>query len=255
MSFNIELFNVVPLSEEELRLLEKVLRRALRHSRAPLDVLFVSVVESHDQVREVLDVKKMLDYEEKPVKLFIDYDTLQPVLSVRIDALRRLSPRELELEIARELTTYEVIVDPIHVPKWAIPESISTVTPLDAMLSTAMILRTVDSLLVERGYAEQLARDFELTEINGLANIADSERYTSKVRAVQALSWDLPLSFELVNKREIGERLFLEALKRVITEQGRKFTQRYDDFRAYSRNNFYYENVHEYLDLVFTDET
>ncbi len=254
MSTQIEIFNIVPLSDTEYRLVEKLVRRLLTKIRVPVDVIFVDIVESHDQVREVLSVRKTVDYEERPVKLFIDYDTLQPVLSIRIDALRNRSIEELELELARELTTYEVIIDPLYVPRWAIPDNVEQVTPLDAMLSVAMILRTVDSLLIERGYAEPLVKRFELTEIGNFAYIAENQQYRPKIRAVQALSWDLPLSLELGGRREVGEKLFAEAMKRVLTERGRIFAQRYDDFRSYSRNNFYYENVHEYLDLVFEEE-
>ncbi len=240
----------IELPEEARRKLEKALKEAVKVARIPADVVFVHIVESHDVVREILNIKKPpVEYEEKPVKLFLDYDTLEPVLSIRKDAAN-LSFDDLVLEIARELTTYEAIVDPIHVDKWAIPED-RNVDPIDALLSTAMLLRTVDSILVERGLGDKLAIKFETQELSAFTSIAESPE-RPKVKALQALSWDLPLSLELGGRREIGERLFLEAAKRVILN--RKFVDQYEDFRTYSRENFYFENVREYLELAFEDE-
>ena len=240
----------VELPEDARRKLEKALKEAIKVARVPADVVFVHVVDSHDIVREILNIKKPpVEYEEKPVKLFLDYDTLEPVLSIRRDAIE-LSFDDLVLEIARELTTYEAIMDPIHVDKWAIPED-RPATPLDALLSTAMLLRTVDSILTERGLDEKLVTRFETQELPAFANIAESPE-KPKIKALQALSWDLPLSLELGGRKEVGERLFLEAAKRVVLNK--RFVNQYEDFRTYSRQNFYFENVREYLELAFEEE-
>ncbi len=240
----------VELSEDQLRKIEKALREAIKVARVPADIVFVHIVDSHDIVREILNIKKPpVEYSEKPIKLFLDYDTLEPVISIRKDAVD-LPFDDLVLELSRELTTYEAIMDPIHIDKWAIPDD-RPATPLDALLSTALLLRTVDSILVERGLDDKLVIKFEQNEIPTFANIAESSE-KPKIKALQALSWDLPLSLELGGRREVGERLFLEAAKRVI--MNRNFVERYEDFRSYSRNNFYFENVREYLDLTFEDQ-
>ncbi|NPA69920.1 MAG: hypothetical protein GXO26_03860 [Crenarchaeota archaeon] len=255
MTLRIELTTSVEVPVEELERLRKALNNVLKNVYVPADVLFVHVVDSHDTVREILGINKpALEYSEKPIKLFIDYDTLDPVLSIRKD-YTNMSNDELILELARELATYEVIMDPIHVDKWAIPDKIEKVTPLDAMLSTAMILRLSESLLVSRGYEELVYREFQEKK-RDIIDIAEDSSTKGKVRAVQALSWDTPLSFDLAGRRNIGDTLFMEVKKlyNILSDKGRRFVERYDDFRAFSRNNFYFENVREYLDLEFEEE-
>jgi len=240
---------------EEIERLRRALNNVLRNINVPSDVLFIHVVETHDTVREILGLDRpALEYREKPIKLFIDYDTLEPVLSIRRDYVN-LSNEELLLELARELATYEVIMDPVHVDKWAIPDKIDKITPLDAMLSTAMILRLSDSMLVSRGYDELIYRDFQAKK-KYIIDIAEDLSTKSRVKAVQALSWDTPLSFDLAGRRNVGDTLFMEVKKlcNILSERGKKFVERYDDFRAFSRNNFYFENVREYLDLEFEEE-
>ncbi len=255
MTLRIELTTSVEVPLEELERLRKALNAVLKNIYVPADVLFVHVVDNHDTVREILGISRpALDYKEKPIKLFIDYDTLEPVLSIRRD-YTSMSNDDLVLELARELATYEVIMDPVHVDKWAIPDKIEKVTPLDAMLSTAMILRLSESLLVSRGFDELVYREFQ-NKKKYIVDIAEDLSTKSKVRAVQALSWDTPLSFDLAGRRSVGDTLFMEVKKllNILSDKGKRFVERYDDFRAFSRNNFYFENVREYLDLEFEEE-
>ncbi len=252
MSTRLELVVSCDINKEDLERLEKAIKNVMRDVYVHPDVLIVHVVENHDIVRSILGIEKKVYYEEKPIKLFIDYETLEPILSIRKDFVQ-LSNYRLLLELARELTTYEVIMDPIHVDKWSVPDDIEKVTALDAMLSTAIILRLVDSLLVSRRYREQIVHDFK-QNMRTIVDIAENS-LSPKVRAVQALSWDVPLSLEVSGYRDIGSRLFLETkkLSNVLSNSGKVFLEKYDDFRAFSRNNFYFENIREYLDLIFEE--
>ncbi len=253
MNTRLELIVSSDIHKDHLDVLEKIIKNVIKDVYILPDVLIVHVVDSHDVVRSILGIEKNVEYDEKPIKLFIDYDTLEPVLSIRKDFVN-MSIDELRLEIARELTTYEVIMDPIHVERWAIPENIDKISPLDAMLSTAIILRLVDSLLVSRRYKEIIAQEFH-NNAKDIVNIAEDIKTNPKVRALEALCWDIPISFELAGYRDIGSRLFLETRKftNIMSEYGRSFLDKYDDFRSFSRNNFYFENIREYLDLVFED--
>ncbi|NPA23896.1 MAG: hypothetical protein GXO23_06355 [Crenarchaeota archaeon] len=256
MPLRLELTTSIRVPTEDLERLRRTLENVLKRIHVPADVLFIHIVDSHDLVRESLGIDRpSIIYEEKPVKLFIDYETLDPVLSIRRD-FTNLDNDNLTLEIARELATYEVIMDPVHVERWAIPDKIEKVTPLDAMLSTAMILRLAESLLISRGYDDLIRREFIEKRRRDIVPIVEDSSTEGKVRAVQALSWDTPLSFDLAGRRDIGDELFLEARKiyNILSESGKKFLEKYDDFRAFSRNNFYFENVREYLDLEFEEE-
>ncbi len=246
----------VDVPESELKRLKDILNSILRRVGILIDILFIHVVDTHDTVREVLGLNKpALRYVEKPVKLFLDYDTFEPIISVRKD-FTTLSDEELTLELAKEIATYNVIVDPYYVERWAIPDTIEKVTPIDAMISTAMIIRLSECLLIERGYSDLIWRDFYNKKKRDIVKIAEGKSNREKVKALQALAWDTPLSFELVGRKDIGDQLFMEVKKmyNILSEFGKSFVEKYDDFRSFTRNNFYFQNIKEYLDLLFSNE-
>lgn len=235
--------NDLEVDADNLNTIESYVKYWLRVMNIPADLVIVKIVSTHDEVRNILNLPgPLLNYSEKPVKLIVHEDDV-PILSISKN-VTQLRSDELFLEIGRELTLYKVLTDPELINTWSIPEPCMS-DKYANLLSIALMLRLTDKLIADTNHSHDLSKLFNKELFREVLSHGSSDH---KLRAIEVLSIDVPLSIELSGNVGLARSLYDECVKYV---DDKEFLKRYDDFRDFVRNNFNFENAYSYLDLIF----
>ncbi len=240
------MFEIVPLVNVGRSLLDRLsdaLRRSLGLARLPSAYLTVYVVGSHDETRKILGLSKQMEYEESDVKLFIDQETGEPVISV---LFRSIDDPRLIVKLARELVTYEIVMDPMSPDVLLVTEHLRK-NKYATAISLALLRRVVDKTLIERGLRDDLMQEFH--ESRKLIREILGQR-DERLKAVCLLAVDIPLSFELSGDLGTGRQLYVSVM-REFYQSHNGFLERYEDFRNFVRKNVSLESAANILELLF----